>query len=139
LIDFFDTSALVKHYVKEPGTAAVRKAVRARRPAVARVTHTELGATFARLQREGLIDLAARDALLDRIDGDFGTFEVVEWRAAVAGSARTLVCRHPLRALDAIQLASSLALGVRRVRFWCADPRLATAAVAEGLRTVQPA
>ena len=137
MIDFFDTSALVKHYVKEPGTVAVRKALRARRPAVARVTHAELGATFARLRREGLIDSSVRDNLLDRVDADFGTFEVVEWRAAVAAGVRALVCRHPLRALDAIQLASCLALGVRRVRFWCADERLTTAAAAEGLRIVQ--
>jgi len=67
LIDFFDTSALVNHYVKEPGTVAVRKAVRTRRPAVARVTHAELGATFARLRREGLIDSSVRDSLLDRV------------------------------------------------------------------------
>lgn len=138
MIDFFDTSALVKHYVKEAGTAVVRKAVRAGRPAVARVTHAELGSTFARLSREGLIDAAVRDALLDRIDEDFGVFEVVEWRPVVALGVRALVCRHPLRALDAIQLASSLALGPRRVRFWCADERLASAAAVEGIRIVRP-
>ncbi len=138
MIHFFDTSALLKHYVREPGTQAVRAAVRARRPAVARITHVELGATFARLCRQGAVDETTRDVLFDRIDADFPTFEVVEWKSAVQRSARTLLSRHPLRALDVIQLASALALGARPVRFWCADGRLATAAAAEGLRIVRP-
>lgn len=138
MIDFFDTSALVKHYVREPGTQAVRAAVRGRRPAVARVTHVELAATFARLGREGALDEGTRDALLDRVDRDFPTFEVVEWRGSTRLAARPLLARHPLRALDVIQLASALALRARPIRFWCADGRLATAAAAEGLRVARP-
>lgn len=101
MIDFFDTSALLKHYVKEPGTPAIRAAMRARRPAVARITHTELGATFARLCREGAIDEATREALFDRVDQDFPTFEVVEWRATcvhgpfVSGAPTAISRRQP--------------------------------------------
>ena len=84
MIDFFDTSALVKHYVREPGTAAVRAAVRARRPVAARIAQVELDATFARLCREGALDEKTRDALFDRVDADFPTFEIVEWKGAVA-------------------------------------------------------
>jgi hypothetical protein len=138
VIDFFDTSALVKNYVRESGSQMVRAALRARRPAVARVTHAELASAFARLARDGVVDARAREALLDRIDEDFPTFEVIEWRAQVARGVRSLVSRHPLRALDAIQLASALALRVRPLRFWCADERLVLAAAAEGLRVVVP-
>ncbi len=138
MIDFFDTSALVKHYVSEPGTREVRAALRRRGPAVARVTHAELAATFARLGRDAVIDARVRDALLDRIDADFTAFEIVEWRVSVASHVRALVCRHALRALDAVQLASSLVLGPRRVRFWCADERLVGAAAVEGLRVIHP-
>lgn len=138
MIDFFDTSALVKHYVREAGTAAVRAAVRARRPAVARIAQVELDATFARLCREGALDDETRDALFNRVDADFATFEVVEWKGRVAQSARPLLARNALRAMDAVQLASALAFRARPVRFWCADARLATAAAAEGLRVVRP-
>jgi predicted nucleic acid-binding protein len=138
LIDFFDTSALLKNYVRETGTQAVRAAVHARRPSVARVTHVELTATFARLCREGALDERTRDALFDRVDEDFPTFEVVEWKAAGARVARPLLARHRLRAMDVVQLASALALRARPVRFWCADGRLAAAAAAEGLRVVRP-
>lgn len=138
MIEFFDTSALVKHYVREPGSAAVRVALRRRVPVVARIAHTELASAIARLHREGALDLRRRDALLARIESDFGTFDVVELRAAVSRSAAELVCRHPLRALDALQLASALALGRPTVRFWCADERLAAAARAEGLRATLP-
>jgi predicted nucleic acid-binding protein len=139
VIDFFDTSALVKHYVREPGSSAVRAAVRGGHASVARVAHAELAATFARLCREGAVDEKTRDALFDRIDRDFPTFEVVEWRASVASAVRQLVSRHPLRALDAVQLASALALRARPLRFWCADGRLAAAAGSEGLRVTRTA
>ena len=49
--------------------------------------------------------------------------------------AQQLVLRHPLRSLDALQLASALA-GVTRgldLQFWTADRQQATAAEAEGL------
>lgn len=138
MIDFFDTSALVKRYVRETGTAAVRAAVRARRPAVARIAHVELTATFARLCREGALDEGTRDALFDRVDADFPTFEIVEWKGTVARSARSLLARHALRALDVIQLASALAFRARPLRFWCADGRLSAAAAAEGLKVVRP-
>ena len=138
MIDFFDTSALLKHYVREPGSQTARTALRARRPTVARITHVELTATFARLCREGSLEAATRDALFDRVDADFPSFEVVEWKGAVRRSVRALLVRHALRALDVVQLASALALGARPVRFWCADGRLSAAAAAEGLRAVRP-
>lgn len=138
MIEFFDTSALVKHYVREPGSAAVRTALRRKTPVVARIAHAELASALARLCREGSLDARARDRLLARIDADFATFDVVELRPAVSRMAAALVCRHPLRALDALQLASALALGRPTVRFWCADERLVAAASAEGLRTTTP-
>ena len=102
------------------------------------VAHVELGATVARLCRDGAVDERTRDSLLDRVDADFAAFDVVEWRGAVPASARALLVRHALRALDVVQLASALALRSRPLRFWCADARLANAAVAEGLGSSGP-
>lgn len=138
MIEFFDTSALVKHYIREPGSTAVRTALRRKTPVVARIAHTELAWAFARLCREGSLDARARDGLLARIDADFATFDVVELRPAVSRTAAALVQRHPLRALDALQLASALAIGRPTVRLWCAHERLIGAASAEGLRTTTP-
>lgn len=53
--------------------------------------------------------------------------------------AAELVWRHPLRAYDAIQLASALWLARESrmaLTFVCADRRLAAAAAAAGLRTM---
>ncbi len=136
MIEFFDTSALVKRYVREPGSDAVGRVVRGGHVAVARITQVELTATLARVWRETGMEVDVRDAMLDRVDADFRLFDVVEWRGALARSARPLLCRRSLRALDAVQLASALALGTRRMRFWCFDARLAAAASAEGLRVV---
>lgn len=53
----------------------------------------------------------------------------------LAGAAR-LVARHPLRAYDAMQLASALAVmeADPRTRFACFDAQLNAAAAAEGLQ-----
>lgn len=55
----------------------------------------------------------------------------------VLGRARALLERHPLRAGDAIQLASAMSLTeIGGLRFACFDSRLTRAARTEGLRVV---
>lgn len=51
MIRFFDTSALVKRYVEEPGSAMVRATLRAHPCTVARVTLAEAAAAVARACR----------------------------------------------------------------------------------------
>lgn len=134
---FLDSSALVKRYLPEPGSDAVRALFRRRRRlAVSRLAYAEVVAAVARAWRENLIDDAARDKILDTIDRDFGTFEVTEVRWLIIDRIPALVLRQPLRAYDAVQLASALTVKERgaSVDFWGGDGRLITAARAEGLR-----
>ena len=42
MIDYFDTSAIAKRYVKEPGSPEVRRALARGHSAVARITYAEL-------------------------------------------------------------------------------------------------
>jgi predicted nucleic acid-binding protein len=70
---------------------------------------------------------------------------VSEFDRGIAEAAGDLVVRHPLRAYDAIQLASVLRaqsdLGLIEgppVVFVAADDRLMDAAQAEGLQTANP-
>lgn len=136
MIEFFDTSALVKHYVREVGSSMVNAAIVRKAPVVSRIAHTELASAFARLGRDGAMPLRTRAELLRRVEADFTAFDIVELRPAIARAAAALVGRHPLRTLDALQLGSALALGSAPVRFWCADNRLARAAAAEGLQVL---
>ena len=140
MIHFFDTSAFVKRYMREPGSDAVRASFRARTAAVARITEAEAFAAIARAHRERGLPVSQRDRILDRIEEDIRELTVVEMRAATIGSVRALVTRHPLRAYDAVQLASALVLhrAGSAVTFWSADTRLCDAARAEGLRATTP-
>ncbi|MGH7822031.1 MAG: type II toxin-antitoxin system VapC family toxin [Candidatus Binatia bacterium] len=135
---FLDSSALVKRYLSEPGSDLVRALFRkrSRRLAVSRIAYAEVVAAVARAWRERLVDDVARDKILDRIEKDFGTLEVIEVRRMIIERIPTLVLRQPLRAYDAVQLASALTLKERggSVDFWGDDGRLITAARKEGLR-----
>jgi len=83
MIRFFDTSALVKRYVEEPGSAMVRAALRANTVAVARVTLAEAAAAVARAARLSAITVAQRDAILSRLPLDFARLQVIEIRPAL--------------------------------------------------------
>jgi hypothetical protein len=137
---FFDTSALAKRYLTEPGSALVRATLRTSPVVVARVTYAELAASVARAARLGAITDDQRDAIFARLRADFTKLEVVEVRASLITLVPELVVRHPLRAYDAIQLAAALTVQKRgpSVEFWSADEVLCGAAVAEGLRVLNP-
>jgi hypothetical protein len=140
VIRFFDTSALVKRYVDEPGSRMVRESLRLHAAVVARVTLAEAAAAVARAARLGAITEDQRDRILARLPEDFAQLQVVEVRPALVARVPTLVVRHPLRAYDAIQLASASVVrqtGIA-VEVWCADGDLAAAARTEGFRVVTP-
>jgi predicted nucleic acid-binding protein len=104
--------------------------------ATARLSAVEIASALARRCREGAFAAAERDRALSALEKDFATLRVVELSPAVALEASSLVVRHPLRAGDAVQLASALLL--RRelatdVAFFAYDDRLSVAARAEGL------
>ena len=62
MIRFFDTSALVKRYVDEPGSGMVRAAIRTHAAVVVRVTLAEAAAAIARAARGREVDARGGDA-----------------------------------------------------------------------------
>jgi uncharacterized protein len=137
VIHYLDTSALVKRYVDEPGSASVRPLFRSKNVATARVAYAEIAATMARLYRQEAIDELARDSICARLDADFAALTVVEIRVPLMRRVPEIVARRPLRGYDAVHLVAALALRDRgvAVTFWAADAILVDAARAEGLRT----
>jgi predicted nucleic acid-binding protein len=146
---FLDSSALVKRYVTETGSAWVRSLAvpEARNPLIiARITWVEVLSALARRQREGSLmpnDVAWAIQTF-RYDLDM-QYQVVELDPALAEAAGTLVTQHPLRAYDAVQLASALRVqsGFGQVQaptliFLAADDRLIAIAQANGLLTDNP-
>jgi predicted nucleic acid-binding protein len=148
-IYFLDSSALVKRYVTETGSSWIRALTDpdAHNPLIiARITWVEVLSALARRQREGSL---ASDGVVQAIHTfryDLNTqYQVSELDPAVAEAAGELVIRHPLRAYDAVQLASALRVQSDLSRtespaltFLTADDRLIAIAQTEGLLSDNP-
>lgn len=140
---FADSSALVKLYSDEPGHEHVRGLVSV---AVAQLARVEVPAALWRKQRLG--ELSPDDARLLAADFEadyFGAdsepprFAAVATTAVVLDQAARLCASHGLRAYDAVQLSSALA--VRHADDSCTafaafDRSLRRAAAAEGFDLV---
>lgn len=137
LILYLDTSALVKLYVREPGSSAVaRQLGRAEAVSTSVVAWAESRAAFARLLRERPRSRARHRQRVAQLARDWERYAVVELSAAVAHEAGELAERHGLRGFDAIHLASALWLKsayAGDLSFMAFDDRLASAAAAAGL------
>ena len=137
MILYLDTSSLVKLYVEEEGSEAVRSQVsRAAFVATSMIAYVEARAAFARKRREGGLSEAEYARVLDEFGREWGTYLAVEVSEAIVTVAGDLAEGHDLRGFDAMHLASALALRDKMqspVVFSCADRRLTEAAGALGL------
>src|SRR5690348_6057665 len=139
--NFFDSSALGKHYHHEVGTAKVDRllAEQGARHFVSRLTVVEIQSVFAKKARTGVLSLADFQLLCRRFRADARRrkFQVVRITSPYFLAAEQLIRRvapaQNLRTLDALQLA--VALGLRSqgliTQFVCADQRLCGIAAAE--------
>ncbi len=136
MIRYFDASALVKRYVREPGSIGVRRLLTSGMAATSRLSEVEISSGIVRRAREGAFATTHRDRALAALQRDLPALAIVEIIPEITSDARALLLRHPLRAGDAIQLASCLYL--RRhlgesIPFVAFDLRLLDAARAEGV------
>ena len=145
---FFDTSALVKHYHAEAGTAVVDRIIG--KPGaelfIARLTLVETISVFAIKVRTGAFDPPE----FARLRGLFAThvarrrYQVVRLLNAHYDRAQDLVTNYGLsrqiRTLDALQLAVALHLHQMAPldHFVCTDQRLCDIAALEGLAVLNP-
>jgi len=132
---YFDASALVKRYVRERGSAKVRRLI-AEGAATSRLSEVEIASALKRRARERALSPAERDRALVALRRDFPAFLAVELTPQITESAQELLSKYSLRSGDAIQLASCLFLQKQlraRVPFVGFDERLVEAARNEGL------
>jgi predicted nucleic acid-binding protein len=145
---FFDTSAAVKRYWAEPGTARVDAllAEASSRHFLSALGVVELHSVFARLVRTGQLTVANFHLVRGRLLADLaaGLWQVVAVGDAHFHHAQQLLVQHglmrSLRTLDALQLALGLAAHAAAPldAFVCADSNLAHVAAVEGLTVVNP-
>lgn len=145
---FFDTSAAVKHYRSELGTAKVDALLAdpSSRHYLSTLGVIELHSVFARLVRNGQITASEFLRLRGRLLADIasGQWQVVQVTPADFQRAQQLLVSHgPTRSLytlDAIHLAVALTLHASSPldAFVCADGTLGSIAAAEGLIGLNP-
>lgn len=143
---YLDTSALVKLYIREPGTDRMLRL--AGRPAgnqlaVLALAQVEFRSALRRRERMGDIDRLAATDLIELFTRHLDTkFVRRSVNDVVLETASGLVDRYPLRAYDAVQLAGCLALktttGDAGPTFVCSDRQLLEAAESEGLPLLDP-
>jgi len=129
---YFDTSALVKRYVRERGSAQVGALLRRHNLLSSAITPVEVLSAVWRRKRDG--DVSEEDVLatLSRVQSDRVRWELVEVGGTVLSRAEEIVQGTvPMRALDAIHVASLItfqsAAGIR-VPFITGDGRQRDAA-----------
>jgi len=106
---YFDTSALVKRYVRERGSAQVGSLLRRHDLLSSAITPVEILSALGRRKRSG--DLSEEDfsVLLSRVQSDRLRWELVEVGGAVLSRAEGIVQGNvPVGALDAVHVASLL-------------------------------
>lgn len=134
---YFDTSALVKRYVDEPGRREVLRLLRRNECVTSAVLPVELRSSLRRRVAEGSIDAARLPAILKHVGADRPYWTLVEVGTDILAGAETLVAAHPIRTLDAIHVASAQLFAARvsmpGLTFVSADKRQTETAVAVGL------
>ena len=146
---FFDTSAVVKRYAMETGSAWVQQLAN---PTLkhsiylVRITEVEVASAITRQLRAGSVSSLDAVIGMNNFNHDFvHQYRVIEILPALTRRAASLAQTHGLRAYDAVQLAAALelntdriSLGLSAVTLISSDAALNAAAVVEGLAVDDP-
>jgi uncharacterized protein len=146
---FLDSSALLKRYIREIGTAWVQNLtaeVSGSTLLISRITSVEILSAIARRQREGSLTLDQAQELRSIFQQHFtDQYEIVELTPSITTLAGELCARQSLRAYDAVQLASAISVlpiitqsPENSLTFLTADDRLLNAARLENLQAANP-
>jgi predicted nucleic acid-binding protein len=147
VIFFFDTSALIKRYLNEKGSVRVRQLLQTGGAIFYQtfLAPLEMTSVFYRQHRDGQISIEELSLLLRSYAvHSHREYLLIPYSESLTNLAAALISRHPLRALDAIQLASALKLrstlppNTPPLIFLSADDRLVRTARQEHLEVENP-
>jgi uncharacterized protein len=148
-IYFLDSSALVKRYVRETGSAwvqAITNAVAGNDIFIVRLTFVEITSAITRRGRSGTIPPGDVTTILGQFRREaIRGFVVMDVTPALLDDGMRLAETYALRAYDAVQLAAgrdlqqqTLLAGRGSIIFASADLELNRAATAEGMIVDDP-
>ena len=111
---YLDTSSLVKLYVAEPASDAVRRLVdQATVVATSGIAYPETRAVLARRRRERALSPTAYRIATRAFEDDWPRYLAVDVSAAICREAGHLAERYRLRGYDSVHLASYLEISRR--------------------------
>ena len=130
---YLDTSSLVKLYVTEAGSDAVRRLVGdANVVATSVVAYSETRAGLARLRREGVLTASTLTSAKREFEEQWPTYLTLDATDSLCRAAGELAEKYGLRGFDSIHLASFAEIarraGTHDTRFSSFDERLNQAA-----------
>ena len=130
---YLDTSSLVKLYVEEEGSGAVRLLVKeAEWVSTSVLSYPEARSAFARQVRENRLSPEGQEQSREDLEQDWLHLVVLDLLEPIWRKAAVLAETHALRALDSLHLASYLFLIQENpdasIRFSSFDERLNLAA-----------
>jgi predicted nucleic acid-binding protein len=153
-IYFFDTNAIVKRYVTEPGSAWVREQCDAKEPTTLKALHTIFISEITIVEGAAALAILVRNGVMAKRDGQDAykkfmaeadtEYKLIGITSAMIRAAAQLTQQHPLKGYDALQLAVTLhihqLLNARKLAltFVSSDKQLLRAAQAESLTTIDP-
>ena len=146
---YFDSSALAKAYITEAGTTWVRNILddSQHRISISALAEVEVISALTRRFKEGALTQVELDQACDELSQDCETYLLVDVTTQILEAAVANARQHSLRAYDAVQLASVLAVRTTLLvtqghaadlTFVSADDALNDAAGVEGLRVENP-
>lgn len=142
---FCDTSAIVKYYVTEPGSAWIWQLVNSGDPIfLVEITIAEVSAALSILHRTNRLRKPKQLQYWERFEKDcVQRYRLLSVSQRVIHAAALLCIDHPLKGYDAVQVAAALqlqqTLGTDHpLTFIAGDKTVITAAHAEGLAVDNP-
>lgn len=141
MVGFWDSSALLPLLVKEPTSEQVIEILVSQKNIIVWwASLVECQSAMQRRLREGSLELSQWQQARLTLDALWAAANEITPSESVRRLSIRLLCGHPLRAADALQLAAAL-VWCRETpggnAFVCLDSRLRTAALIEGF-TVLP-
>jgi hypothetical protein len=137
---YFDTSVLLKRYVREAGSDRAQELLRRYLVVTSTIAPVEMMSALTRRRRDGDLDDADFRAIIGQLARDRQRWHLVEVTAEVLDRAEAVFERARVRGLDAIHLASAMAVNTalndpaRRLPFITDDDRQQAGAQALGLQ-----
>jgi predicted nucleic acid-binding protein len=141
-VNYLDTSALIKRFVEESGSASVQALIaESGVVATSKIAYAEAYAGLTRRRREGHFSEKEYRVVCRNFEKEWRAYLRVDLKDDVLTLARDVIKRNPLRGFDAVHLASALHLARglgEQVVFVASDSRLLGAARREKLQVWNP-